>query len=744
MAIKKTKEAQLLPGADAEADCQPVPVEVPVLPAEADADEEDDDHVHDVTWDGLAGHGAAGDGLAGWRTPRHGWSVLLEKLALAVERPANRLIGSLQFNPLYHTGSIATFLLLVVGLTGLYLFMFFQYGFDASYTAVARMEGQFIARAIRAIHRYASGALLITTLLHGYRTLFMERFRGPRWLAWVTGMLMTALVWGAGVTGYWLIWDQRAQLITDSFLNLLRGATGLAPTFLAYLTRIEGGSSSWPVLLVILAVHVLLFLVVAGFFWLHILRLPRPKWIPDVQWVVGLSLVLLIVSMLFPAGMLPQANPTQLPQRVTLDPIFLFFLPTSGSRAALLLWGGLLLAMVGLTALPWLSRAKRPSAAPQPLVNIIKDRCTGCTKCALDCPYGAIQMVERHDDKPHKYIAIEDTSLCVGCGICVGSCDGVAVTLGSTPPELMWDTVQAKLALAQVTAPPNGVKLIFTCERHATHGAAPFLNGMVQQDQAVEVVTLPCVGTAPPDLMTRALDAGAAEVQVVGCPPADCANREGNQWAEQRLVRERVPRLKRGYASAPVTALWLPPDDFAQAVGTPPAPEAERLESRRMQQPITWRNVAVSFVLLALVMGIQVLLTDVPFRPYAGRPAVARAILTDPTLAYEAFLAETAVATPVEFRFAVDGDVVASQTLQAADLRSTEPAPLVAEQTLPAGDYQLTLTLAADANPAFVLFDRTVAIAPGEIFRFGYDTGRTGACYGETCLKLSPAPSKAH
>ncbi len=713
-----------------------------------DNHDEEDDHEHAVTWGGVNEIETAVAGPETWRTPRKQWSTMLEKVALTLEKPATRLIGTAQLNPFYHTGPIATFLLGIVGLTGLYLFFFFQYGFDASYNAVATMEGQFIARLIRAVHRYASGALVITTLLHAYRTLFMERFRGPRWLAWITGVGMTVLLWLAGVTGYWLIWDQRAQLITDRFVDFLRRTTSLAPNLTAYIIRVEGSSASWPMLLILLGIHVLLFLVVAGFFWLHILRLKRPRWIPELHWVVGLSLVLFLVSLFFPAGMLPQADFTRLPEAISLDPFFLFYLPFSGTQAAVL-WGGLLVATAVFTMLPWISRAKRPSAVtnPPPKVKIINERCTGCTKCALDCPYGAIEMVERHDGKPHKYIAIADAGLCVGCGICVGSCDGVAVTMGQTPPELLWDTVAVKLALAQAKA-PEGVKLIFTCERHATHGAKPYLQGTVQNDLAVEVVTLPCVGAAPPDLMTRALDAGAAEVQVVGCPPADCANREGNLWAEQRLVRERVPRLKRAYANAPVTALWLAPDAFGQAVQPAlPVPEEERLAKRRMNMPFRWQNLAVAFALLAVVMVVQVLLSDLPFRPYADRPAVAQVVLADPALAFERFAQETAVSDPVTFTFTIDGRTITTEPIAPEELTSLEPAPIVAEQRLAPGEYHISLTLNGNGLPGdvppFTLFDRAVSIGPGQILRLGYDPDRTGDCYGNTCLKRVTAPTKA-
>jgi hypothetical protein len=79
---------------------------------------------------------------------------------------------------------------------------------------------------------------------------------------------------------------------------------------------------------------------------------------------------------------------------------------------------------------------------------------------------------------------------------------------------------------------------------------------------------LPCpvCGASPPELMARALDAGAAEVQVIRCAPFDCTNREGKVWTERRLLRKRVPRLHRRYTDAPITAKWVAPDQFADAL----------------------------------------------------------------------------------------------------------------------------------------------------------------------------------
>ena len=48
----------------------------------------------------------------------------IEKVFLGFESFINRLIGSDQLNPFYHTGTISVFFLLLVGLTGLYLTIF--------------------------------------------------------------------------------------------------------------------------------------------------------------------------------------------------------------------------------------------------------------------------------------------------------------------------------------------------------------------------------------------------------------------------------------------------------------------------------------------------------------------------------------------------------------------------------------------------------------------------------------------
>lgn len=671
-----------------------------------------------------------------WHTPRSRWARGLERLALGVERPLNRIIGATQLNPFYHTGTIAVFLLIVVAVTGFFIFLFFQYGFQDSYNSVVnRIEAPFIARTVRAVHRYASGALVITTLLHACRILFMERFRGPRWLAWLTGIAMTFILWLAGVTGYWLVWDQRAQLINEQFAAFLQQLTPWAASYRVAMVRAELTETSWPILLLILAAHVGLFGLTAVFYLYHIRHLARPRWFPEPVWMLAAAAVLLLISALFPSGLLPWFNPDQLPGPVLLDPIYLYYLPLNETPWANWLWGFMWLLTAVAALLPWL----KPRSAPPPaLVHILNDRCTGCTKCARDCPYDAIQMVDRNDDSGHQLLAVANPAKCVGCAICVGSCDDIyAIEVGNLHPLSAKNLLDEKLA--QLKAAPKPTKIIFTCQRHADQGAAPFLRGLQTDELAIATLVLPCTGAVQPSLLPYALANGAAEVEIVGCPPYDCLHRMGNMLEEQRVTNERVPRLRRRYDHVPITAAWLPPDDFALALTPTPVPAADEpdakpsyVEGRAMFQWLSWRSVVAGAVLLAVVLLGQVWLTGLPFTPYPDPPAVVQLTLADPAgyllrgpgaMLYRPSQWRSGQAIPL--RLEVDGAVV-WETLYAADpFFAFQPDPIYAKLPLTPGPHAIHLYW-TDPGSGFVgtLTRQTLTLAPGQILRL-HDLGGT-------------------
>lgn len=624
-----------------------------------------------------------------WVPEQKWWAHRLEQLSLAIERPVNRLSQTTQLNPFYHTGTISLFLLTLVVSSGFFLFVFFQYGYDASYEAVVRLESQPIGRLTRAVHRYASGALLVTTLLHAIRMLFMERFRGPRWLAWMSGHVMVGLIWIAGVTGYWLLQDVRAQQLNRRFVDFVDRVTPWGDRLRIWLIHLEG-EGSWLYLFFILVVHVMATLAIAGFFYLHVSRLKRAKLFPELHWLIGLGSVMLIGSILFPLGVLPQGSPSILPVTFRFDPIFLFFLP---NQVGWLIWLALFLVGLGLTGLPWLSRPRKPL----PKVSVIESRCTGCTRCANDCPYGALQMIDLEAGAAHPYLAIADPTLCVSCGICVGSCLDDAITLGDADPADLRQLVKDRIAHATQRAEAGGdpdIELVFTCGRFANQGAAPYLNWQVEQVEAthqlLEVVPVPCAGSISPDLLIYALDHGAAEVRLVGCPPDDCTNREGNLIEEQRLTRERPPKLKRAYANVPISAVWTSPDRFDDALQEDVyAKESNWLESRRLFEQLSWRNFLPAFSLFAIVMLIQIGLSAVPMRATAAGMVQVEIVLPDIGPVYPAGGPEDLYRLMLE----IDGEISEIYQFNGAQFYDDRPAPFYHTVDITPGRHVLHLYL---------------------------------------------------
>ncbi|MDJ0954517.1 MAG: hydrogenase iron-sulfur subunit [Acidimicrobiia bacterium] len=632
---------------------------------------------------------------------------VLEKLTLKAERPVGKAVGSPRLNPLYHTGTITVFLFGIVFLTGIYLTAFFQYGFEDSYIAVEGIEANLVGRLMRAAHRYASVAMVVTSLLHGWRTFFQDRFRGARWLAWVTGVAMMLLLWVIGVTGYWLIWDERAEVINGVFARAVAGTTvGLDFLIDNLLSPVAG--SGWPFLLLLFLVHIGLSILVGYFIYLHLKRLNRPQLLPPRFWMILIGGSIGIVSLLWPVGMIPALNPNELPGTFPIDPFYLFLMPFGLQWAPALLWGGVVLLSALITAIPWLLRRRKLD----PIV-VHGDRCTGCTLCVADCPYKALEMVPREDDAKYRQLAVVDESMCVACGVCIGSCPTEALTLGEAPAEAIWDAVRR---LAETGDEP---RIVLTCERHALQGAADSIgeNGVELADGPGHVIPVTCVGMVHPGLAAAALDAGAGGVQIVGCPPADCANREGNTWLQARLDRERVPRLKEEYVGPAVTSDWVPPDSFATAVAQPGAQPVADPEQRP-----AWRRQAPALVLVTIVTLVSIAMTNIKFTPATADDTVIAIVMDHRSgaalLGYDGM--ETVMINPVPTRLVVevDGRLVLDETYPVVTADGS-PVSLAYELIdVDPGRRQVKITMfdRPDQVEGFVVFDDLIGLGTGEIF----------------------------
>lgn len=631
-----------------------------------------------------------------------------ESISLRLEAPINWLINDPRFNPLYHTGTITIFLLVVILLTGIYLTMFYPFGFTFSYHAVSDIEGNFIGRIIRAMHRYASDAAVIFALLHGWRTFFQDRFRGPRWLAWVTGVGMAVVVWAIGITGYWLIWDERAMVLNQSLFKVLGNFKSGQAFIVDYLVG-EAAGTGWVFMLIVIVLHLGLSALVAYFLWLHLKRMSRAKWLPPRYWMAISIFVILLAAALFPVGMLPPLNPTQLPAEAPIDLFYLFYLPTFLRGPQALFWSILLFILGLVTALPWIM----PRAKALKPVKVDLAHCDGCTLCERDCPYTAIKMVPRTDGARPKFQAEIDPNLCVACGVCIGSCPDNALTFGDIPLDPMW-----KNTLEGVTAQKN-VKVVFTCERHAMHGVGEHFN-----DPNVHIVPLTCIAMANPNLAAQALEAGASDVQFIGCPPEDCANREGNVWLNERIHGERLPKLKPNFIPLVHTA-WAAPTNFGRAIKSQIKDEANTFTFKPNKKHL--RFVLPLLGLMAVVTAVQLWLSDRPTQFFAEDSATLALQMTHHSgyaihdVASPADI-EPDLHHPIRITLEVDQTLILDETYTATDNHINQGARIFEQVQLPVGRHHVIVKMydRPDASIEQVLFDKTVTLEPRQALTINF------------------------
>ena len=473
-----------------------------------------------------------------------------------IEGWLDRVFG-IEWNPFYVLGALAFFYYWVVAVSGIYVYIFFDTGIPQAFESVEYMTNDqwWLAGVMRSLHRYASDGLVLVMGLHIVREFAFDRYRGARWFSWILGVPIIWLVFASGITGYWLVWDKLAQYVaeaTSEWLDWLPffGAP-IARNFLAP-SHLDGRFFTLMVFIHIAVPLILLFVM-----WIHMQRVAKPKMNPARGLAIGTFVMLLVLSLIVPATSQGIANLSEVPSPVRLDWYYLWVYPLIDVWGA---GGGWVLSVGGtlfLMLMPWL-----PPRREKAIATVDLDNCNGCTRCAVDCPYGAIAMGARTDDKPFDHQAVVDPALCVSCGICVGSCPtstpfrrAAALVPGI---DLGWfPLAEVRERAHQAADPLSGPKrvLIFGCDHAA--------NVKKLQSESIGIVSLPCTGMIPPSFIDYVLSRKLAEgVVVTGCREGHCAYRLGPEWTEQRLDGERDPRLRERVPRERIARIWASSTDW--------------------------------------------------------------------------------------------------------------------------------------------------------------------------------------
>lgn len=455
------------------------------------------------------------------------------------------------WNPLLNLGALGFFFYWIITVSGIYVYIFFDTGMTQAYSSIEYMthDQWYAAGVMRSLHRYASDGLIVVMLLHLTREFSLDRARGVRWFSWVTGVPVLIMVYVAGISGYWLVWDKLAQyvaIVSTEWLDMLPFfGQPIARNFLSPDT-IE---SRFFTLMIFM--HIAVPLIALFVLWLHLQRVTKARINPPLGLVIGSGLSLIALSLAFPAVSQGAADLAQVPGVVGIDWFYLPAFPLIEKLPGTITWTASLALLIIMVAVPWLPPLKRQAPAT---VNL--DNCNGCGRCAADCPYTAITMQVRSDGLPFEGEAVVDASLCVSCGICAGACPTStpfrrmsALVPGIDLPDRSIAALRAETDAEGARIAGAGRIMVFGCINSGTAEAMRSAN--------VGVVALNCTGQLPPAFIDYVLSRNLADgVAISGCSENGCYNRFGSTWTEDRIAGVRDPHLRSRVPRDRLLTVW--------------------------------------------------------------------------------------------------------------------------------------------------------------------------------------------
>ena len=250
----------------------------------------------------------------------------------------------------YYFGGFALMFFTIQVVTGVMLLFYYEPTAELAHKSIERIMMQVpFGWLIRSIHSWSANALMAMIFIHMFSAFLMKSYRTPRYVMWLTGIILLLLVMGFGFTGYLLPWDQTAYFATkigtevprslpiigDLITSLLKGAKDVNGTTLIRMFALHVGVlPAISILLVVL--HVVLILLLGSGVPPGAKVTGETKYFPDyllkeiIIWLIGFGL-LIAVAVLYPWELgkaYDLANPTEPPAGVHPEWYFMFLFQT--------------------------------------------------------------------------------------------------------------------------------------------------------------------------------------------------------------------------------------------------------------------------------------------------------------------------------------------------------------------------------------------------------------------------------
>lgn len=124
-------------------------------------------------------------------------------------RPASFNSRAVAFTNTYFLGFLAVFLLVLEGLTGIFLMVYYSPSPEQAYCSITELISRVpFGSLIRDLHRLGGEVMIVVVVLHLLRVFFAAAYKGSRAITWISGILLLFCTLLLAFTGYLLPWDQ--------------------------------------------------------------------------------------------------------------------------------------------------------------------------------------------------------------------------------------------------------------------------------------------------------------------------------------------------------------------------------------------------------------------------------------------------------------------------------------------------------------------------------------------------------
>lgn len=278
-----------------------------------------------------------------------------------------------QANPMFLLGPLLYYFWMITVVSGVVLMIWYEPTTTGAFSSIDRIQHEVpLGWLIRGLHKYAADGVIVTIILRIYRMYFRGEYKKPGELSWILGFLGLILAMISGITGYLLIWNQRAFWAAKTVLTVpvyfdeipVLGPMGFG-SMIAYIF-LGGPAVGQATITRFYALHFGISLVLLILIEVFFQRTRRKRINMSLLPMILFLVMLVVISYVLPAESGRRADPTRTPLPILSDWYFLALYQYVKYTPPL--WAGLgpgLLIGFGMLV-PFLDRSKgrRPLERP--------------------------------------------------------------------------------------------------------------------------------------------------------------------------------------------------------------------------------------------------------------------------------------------------------------------------------------------------------------------------------------------